>query len=181
MASDGKKGGDGLLVLCLAAGLSVAATARKAGVSARTVRRRLADPAFRTEVQETRSRMVQAAVGKLAASAGLSVQALRELARSGSLETARVSAAKTLLEFLFRGAELDVLARELEALRQELEALKHGDHNLSPAGAEDAGGGGKAGDEGPAAPGGDPQGPRPPDGPGGDDPGPLAGGVAPLF
>ena len=45
----GKKGGHDALVLALAQGLSVAA-AKRAGLSIRTVYRRLEDPAFRQQI-----------------------------------------------------------------------------------------------------------------------------------
>jgi hypothetical protein len=181
MAADGRKDVDGILVLCLAAGLGTTQAAKKAEVSTRTVRRRLRDEAFKQRVAETRARMIQGAIGKLAASAGLAVKSLRQLARSGEKEAVKVNAARVLLEFLFRGSEAEVLAREVEELRRLVEGMGDEHGNANPPGAEAQGGGGPTGGTGLPGPGGDPAGPRQPDDPGGGSPGRLAGGPTPLF
>jgi predicted transcriptional regulator len=123
MSGHGRKDVDEALVLALAAGSGVAAAARKAGVSERTVRRRLQEEAFAARVDGARARMVQRAVGRLAAAGGLAGKTLHELLRSQS-DTVRLGAAHAALEFMFRGHEQDTLVRQVEDIQRQLEAVK---------------------------------------------------------
>src|SRR5262245_9420848 len=66
MAENGRRKGDGALVLALAGGLTVRDAAHAAGVGERTATRRLADPDFRRRVSHVRAEMVERALGKMA-------------------------------------------------------------------------------------------------------------------
>jgi hypothetical protein len=114
----GRKKADDALVFALSAGASAAGAARHAGVSERTVYRRLADPAFRARVDAARSEMVQQVVGRLAAVGTIASQTLQELLGSES-EAIRLGAARAALDFMFRGHEQDVLARRIAALEEQ--------------------------------------------------------------
>jgi hypothetical protein len=118
--ADGRRGGDAQLILCLAAGMGVSATARKAGVSPKTVRRRLASPEFREKVAKARADLVARAVGRLAGSAGLAIGTLRWLAKGAASESARLASARVLLETLFKAHEQDILAQRVEQLERLL-------------------------------------------------------------
>lgn len=91
-----RKGGAAALVVALAAGESPAVAGRKAGVSERTVRRRLEDADFRAEVAEARSALVEGATGQLAGAAAGAVATLRRLLRDRNGAIA-VAAARTIL------------------------------------------------------------------------------------
>lgn len=123
MAGTGKKGDDALVV-ALASGATVTLAARKAGLSDRTARRRLADAAFRLRVSGARSELVRRAVGKLAGAGALAVKTLRTLAKDATSEQVRLGAARALLEAMFRGHEGETLAREFEDLRELVEQLQ---------------------------------------------------------
>jgi hypothetical protein len=177
-----KRNLDDGLVAALAAGASNVAAAARAGVNERTVRRRLEDPAFRGRVDEARADLVRQAVGKLAEVGALAGETLAALVREGESGTVKLGACRAVLEYMFRGIEVDALARQVAELRRELEGLKRGDggHQGGVEPAEEAGSRPPGGDADPPA-GGLEGGPRPPDDAGGAEPGPLAGRPAPSF
>jgi hypothetical protein len=186
MAPDGTKKGrknvEALLVTALAAGGSPDAAANHAGCSRRTVFRRLQEPSFRAKVEQARANLVQRTVGKLSALGGLAADGLQGLLKDES-GTVRLGATRTVLEYLFRSAHVDTLARLVEQLQEELERVRRdrehprpGTNGAAPVGPVPAGGGG-----GPPAPGGPGPGPGGDHDPGGDDPGRLAGESSPLF
>jgi hypothetical protein len=57
---------DSVLAMALAAGATHAAAAERAQISERTVRRKLADPAFRALVGEYRNQLIAGALGRMA-------------------------------------------------------------------------------------------------------------------
>jgi hypothetical protein len=119
MAEFVRRKGDSALLLALAAGHTVREAAERAGVSERTATRRLADPIFRRLVTKTRADLMDGAMGKLADSTGQAVVTLRGLLEAVS-ETARLGAAKTILEMAARlkeTVELEQRVRDLEERR----------------------------------------------------------------
>jgi hypothetical protein len=182
VARNGKKSGDGKLILALASGCSVPRAARKAGVSLRTAYRRLEDPDFRRRVEEARSRLVERACGRLASLGGLAVGQLHALlSRDTTGEQGRLGAARAALDFLFRSHEQHTLAKQLDDLKRQLEEVSRRGHgNAAAAGPQAEGGAGPVDPAGDPTAGQDP--PRPGDHPElrGDAAGPLAGDVTPL-
>ena len=126
------------LVTEMAAGNTVIGVANRLRCSDRTVRRRLQDPAIRQRIITRRTEMVQMAVGKLAGAGGQAAFTLWDLLKSES-ETIKLGAARSVLDFMFRGTEVDLLARQVEELRQQLESKSHEPRNPSPAAGPDAG------------------------------------------
>jgi hypothetical protein len=126
VARNGKKNRDDEIITALAAGGNIASAARHAGVSERTVRRRLADPAFARKVDEARTEMVRAVVGRLAATGVLAVTRLQDLVDNARSEAVRLGAARAILEHMFKGAEVEVLAREVDALKRQFEEVQRG-------------------------------------------------------
>jgi len=120
VAGSGRKNADSALVAALAGGMTVAAAAAASGVGERTVYRRLEDLDFRQAVSEARARMVENAVGELAAAATAAVCTLRALlgAESGSV---RLGAARAVLELgsrLRESVELEQRVAALEAVQR---------------------------------------------------------------
>jgi hypothetical protein len=124
--NSGKRHNDEALITALAAGGNVAAAARHAHVSERTVRRRLQDPAFRARVDEARGELVRAAVGRLAAVGALAADKLHALIGNAKSETVQLGAARSVLEYMLRGCETEVLARQLAELRLQVEGILNG-------------------------------------------------------
>jgi hypothetical protein len=119
----GRKGCDDGLLLALAAGATPAAAAQQAHVSESTVRRRLRDPGFRHKVEERRSQMVSAAVGRLACMAVLAADTLHGLLASGS-ERVRLGAARSALALMLKGIEIHELAKQVAELKSRLGQLE---------------------------------------------------------
>src|SRR5213076_2878200 len=107
MARTVRKGTDRLLLLALACGATKENAARKAGVSERTVYRRLKDPEFRQRLQAIRTDMVQRAANVLTAAAMEAVKTLLSLQEGSVSNSVRLGAARAILE---QGTRLRELA-----------------------------------------------------------------------
>ena len=103
----------------LAAGGTVEAVAGLAGVSERTVHRRLAEPDFRRQVTAARDEMVARSVARLSATSTLAADCLRELLKARS-ETVRLGAARAVIELGARLREQEDLAERVRALEERL-------------------------------------------------------------
>jgi hypothetical protein len=82
--------------------MTYADAAQAAGVSERTARRRMEDESFRSQVTAARADLVQRAVGRASDSLVEAVDTLLELMRGASSESARLGAARALLDFVGR-------------------------------------------------------------------------------
>jgi hypothetical protein len=112
---------DPVLITAFLQGKSIAAAAQVAGISERTAKRRVADPAFQRELAAARTRLLARAIGVLVDGAlGAAVQ-LRQLAQGAVQESIRLAAARSILEFSFRGLEALDLAERVAALEQATE------------------------------------------------------------
>jgi hypothetical protein len=116
VAGGGRKNRDGLLAAGLAAGLTVATAAGKAGMSERSAYRRLAGDSFRRQVTEARAAMVERALGQTADGMAAAARTLRRLLQSDS-DSVRLGAARALLE-------LGVKLRDTVEMEQRLAALE---------------------------------------------------------
>jgi AcrR family transcriptional regulator len=117
VAGNGRKNADGVLVAALAGGMTVAESARQAGIGERTVYRRLEDPAFRWTVADARGRLLEHAVGQLAEASTAAAATLRALL-DAEADTVRLGAARSILELggrLREWVELEARIAALEA------------------------------------------------------------------
>jgi hypothetical protein len=117
MAQHGKRQADDPLLLSLACGATAEQAAAKAGVSVRTVFRRLDDPAFASRLREMRSDMVQRSAAALTAAAMEGVKTLLELMKPANTGPVRLGAARSIIE-------LGVKLREMVELEVRLAALE---------------------------------------------------------
>jgi len=115
--------GDEQLLQALAHGQSVEQAAQTAGVSERTVYRRLATPSFQKRLQAIRDELVTAALGELAGSASGAVAALKHLLHSND-ERVRLAAAKALLDQLLKLRDTVTLEQRLTALERNVAHAK---------------------------------------------------------
>jgi hypothetical protein len=139
VAENGRKNVDDSLVFALATGLSVLTAAQRAGVSERTVYRRLDDPVFRQRISETRTGLFAEAVGRLAGLAGKAADALGELLTS-ERDLVKLQAAKGVLDLGPKLREAGELAERLDAL-ERLVAGRDEDPDEPESGVEDEGSG----------------------------------------
>ena len=116
MATRGKRDIDEQLVLALAVGGGIAGAARAAGVSERTVRRRMEDAGFREAVRKLRGELLERAVGRLTDLGLRAADQLGELMDSGKREQTRLGAARATLDFMLRGTEMVAIEQRLQAL-----------------------------------------------------------------
>lgn len=107
------------VILALAQGQTTSQAATAAGVSSRTVRRWLEDPDFRQGVADSRTELLQLAVGRLAAAATKAVDTLID-ALDSDRDMARVQAAKVLLD-------ATLALRESLDLEQRIAAIEAAD------------------------------------------------------
>lgn len=119
MSAHGRKNADPLLIAALAGGQTIVAAAKSAGVSERTVRRRLQEPGFRQEVQATRTQMVSEATGFLARASSGAAATLVHLLKAES-EQVRLGAARSILELGARLREGEEFERRLASLEEML-------------------------------------------------------------
>jgi hypothetical protein len=118
VAQQKKNDRDAKVLMALACGATVAAAARQTGASERTIYRRLADPAFKHELQVLRADMVQRTSGTLTAAATEAVKSLLELLKPATPHATRLGAARSVLELgvkLREAAELEARIAALEA------------------------------------------------------------------
>jgi hypothetical protein len=112
-----RKRGTYLVLNALACGATLAQAAAKAGVSERTVRRRLADPIFRHQLQTLQAEMVQRAADLLLAGTLQATKTLIELLAPSTPASVRRAAARDVLElglFLRQSVELQKRLKDLE-------------------------------------------------------------------
>jgi hypothetical protein len=115
------KGASAVLVAELAAGTPAAEAARRAGMSERTARRRMEDPATRSLVNSARERLLDAHLGRLTALTSVALDTLDALLRCQNDPT-RLGAAKAILEHRVRLEERQALGARIAALESALSA-----------------------------------------------------------
>ena len=112
-----------LIISALLSAASLRDAAKEAGIAEATLHRYLKDDAFKAEYQAAKREVVQQAICQLQRSAGKAVKVLIEIAEDkDSPSSARVSAAKTILETSLKAVELEDLEKrvgELEKLIKE--------------------------------------------------------------
>ena len=102
---------------------TVSAAVTQAKVGERTLRRWLADGEFRREYQERREQAVRHATGLLQAASFEAVEALRDVLRKPDASaSAKVSAARAIIDLGLRGIELENLAERIERLENRVGA-----------------------------------------------------------
>src|ERR1700694_3549133 len=90
MAGTARQKGDGQMLLALACGATEETPPRQCGLTARTIYRRLQEPAFQRQLQKLRFDMVQRTAGALTAAHTEAVRTLLELMRSPSKANVRL-------------------------------------------------------------------------------------------
>ena len=101
MVGSDRSGADSALLAALASGQSTASAASQAGVSERTIYRRLNDPDFRVQLDQVRAQMVERAAALLATASARAAVTLSRLLDADS-DPVRLAAARAILEMSFR-------------------------------------------------------------------------------
>jgi hypothetical protein len=111
---------DDALILALACGANVEAAAKKAGMSRRTVTRRMQDPIFRRKVDEKRGELLYRTAAMLNAGCGEAVKTLLGLQQGSAPPTVRLGAAKAILEQAIRLKEVVDLEQRIAAIEARM-------------------------------------------------------------
>ena len=119
---ENRRKGDATLIVALAKGLTMRAAAEEAGVSERTVQRRMKDPDFRQAVDAARGQLISETLGRLVSSGSSAAATLQALLKARA-EHVQLGAARAILELTQRYRESDELERRIAALEQAAEAL----------------------------------------------------------
>ncbi len=119
MAEETRQRDETKLIGALARGLSHVQAAQEAGVSVRTVQRRVSDVEFRAAVGDARRAMVGEATGRLAAAAGRAVATLEDLLESDA-DSVRLGASRALLDNLLRFRDSEELSDRVRQLEQAI-------------------------------------------------------------
>jgi hypothetical protein len=116
----GKRNADEKLLQVLACGATVEQAAQQSGLSARTVHRRLTEPAFRLCLQQARDAMVQRASGVLTAANLEAIKTLLALQQPSAPASVRLGAARAVLELGMKMREAADLTARIEALEAQM-------------------------------------------------------------
>lgn len=116
-----RPGADGTIAGALAMGATRDEAAAAAGVSRRTVHRRLSDPDFRATVAESRARITADVLTGAAGLAGRAVERLGELVEDDNPHVA-IQAARTILTVAADFGERAELAERVAAIEAVLKA-----------------------------------------------------------
>lgn len=108
---------DELIVAALASGHTLQEAAKAAGVSPRTVSRRLADPAFKQRIHTLRAEMIGRALGRMADGMSDAAGTLRKLLKAKA-ESVRLGACRAMLELGVKLREAVEFEARLTALEQ---------------------------------------------------------------
>jgi hypothetical protein len=121
MARPKKHRGDDLLIAALASGATKESAARHAGMSLRTVHRRLDDADFCRELQAFRTDIVQRTAAALTAAGLEFVKTLIRLAGTGTPPATQLGAARAGLEIGMKVREQTDLEVRLAAMEERLD------------------------------------------------------------
>lgn len=104
------------LAVAVAGGATIKAASSTAGCAIQTAYHISADDDFRQRVAALRSEMTTLAVGKLADSAALAVDTLRELCDAANEPSVRLNASKAILAALPTMTEFGELRKRIDAI-----------------------------------------------------------------
>jgi hypothetical protein len=100
---------------------SVMAAAQQIGVNENTLLRWLKDAAFQTTYRDARRQVVQQAIAQVQQATSEAVATLRAIMSNGDAPaSARVSAAKAVLETALKAVELEDIEQRLQALEAQM-------------------------------------------------------------
>jgi hypothetical protein len=117
-----RRRGDEMLLSALAAGHSNPEAGKIAGLSSKTVQRRLSDPLFRAELDDLKRQMVQQTAASLSTVATSAVATLEKLLASRD-EWVQLRAAKEILDVSIRYREALELPDRIAALEERAREL----------------------------------------------------------
>ena len=122
MPQGGRRNADQVFINALACGATVEAAAQKAGLSKATAYRRLKDPQFQRQLQQTLSDMVKRTAAGLTALGLEALRTLAELLKAPTPAAVRLGAARIALESGLKIREVADFEQRLVALEEQMRA-----------------------------------------------------------
>jgi hypothetical protein len=124
MAKNDDRLADSLIIDALLCGATAEAAATKAGVSARTVRRRLRNPAFVRKLRKRRAEADLRAADQLAATRNVAIRELFQLLQSSQPPNIRLGAIRIAMDSSFKLREHADYGIRLAELEQRIDEQK---------------------------------------------------------
>lgn len=118
MADRSRHAVDDLLITALARGDTHKTAAAVAGISTRTLQRRLEDDGFQGRVRKSRADLLSTATGKLTQASSDAADVLHRLITQSNSEKIQLGAAKAILDSLVKIHSLEQLEERLANLEQ---------------------------------------------------------------
>jgi hypothetical protein len=116
----GRHGADALIIGALASGATCEDAGRQAGVSERTVRRRLHGSEFRAEVERLQAQTIQGIAAELKSAASKATATLMELLDPSVADTVRLAAARVILDATTRYHDVGEIEERVRDIEIEL-------------------------------------------------------------
>jgi len=104
---------------------TITLAAEDAGISETTLWRWLQREDFTKAYREARKQAVNQAIAHIQRISGEAVNTLREVMNDGKKETARVTAARAILELTLKAYEIEDLEERIEALEERMRNNEH--------------------------------------------------------
>jgi hypothetical protein len=120
MATHGRKKTDETLILALACGTPVEQAAAKAGLSVRSVYRRLKESGFKQRIQVVKAETMERAGSMLTAASMQAVKTLLTLQEGSVPHAVRLGAARAILDASIRYREITELQERVAALEEQI-------------------------------------------------------------
>lgn len=121
-------------ILALLTSSTLSEAAKAAGIGEATLWRWLQLPDFQEAYREARRQAVNQAITRLQQATGEAVETLRNIARDDEAkDSARVTAAKVILEMAFKAVELEDLTARVEELERSAEVKRNAQRSNSKA------------------------------------------------
>ena len=108
-------------IACLIAQPSITLAAQEAGISQSTMYRWLNDEEFQMAYRKAKKEIVGHALTQVQKSVTKAVETLLEVMGNGVVESAKVSAAKTILELAIKAVEIEELEERLTILERRMD------------------------------------------------------------
>lgn len=116
---------DATLIAALLELPTIEAAAQAAGVSRKTVERRMDDPEFLEAYNDARRQLVTTAAGRISSRIGRAADTLGEVMdNTEAPAAARISAARAILEYGLKYGELVDVTRRVDELESRLEDMQ---------------------------------------------------------
>jgi hypothetical protein len=121
-----------LFITALLSNDSVESASKAAGIAASTGWRWMKDPAVVTALREARQNAVERAMARLQQAMSGAVDCLCQVQSEGESESARVSAARTVLEQALRSVELQDIQQRIDKLEAIVKSRKGAGNDNQP-------------------------------------------------